>query len=286
MGPENGRYSKEMAEAEGDVVREIKEKADIDYEAANKIVDDAELARRIVELKEKAAESEASQLEDVRERLGASPEEESALSPEIQKLIREAEASITAGIDGPGHKSYSRGAEKPMPRGRIDAITGYLLKPSTDIDRSVQIRNLEMLGSNKPGSSHEAIIFVQEDPSSENITLIYTASSSQWFDASGRGGQRITLTLEIPQSEIGQISKMVAERPSVIRELAERAVRENIGIDQETWERGSARTGNNGPLRPPYESWDQEAGESTPKIYISSMVPSLGLPLSAEVPLK
>lgn len=287
MNPENGPYSKERAEEEGDIVREVKEKAGIDYEAASKIVDDPEISRRIVELKNKAEASDAARLEDVREKISGTSEEETIFPPEIQKLIREAEATIVTGIDGPGHKSFSRGAEKPMTRGRLDEIAGFLSKPSASYDRAVQIRNLEEIGGSKPGNNHESILFIQDSPTSESVTLIYAAVGGQeWLDASGRGGQRLVLTMEIPQLEASQISKMIAERPSLIRGLAESAVLENIGVDQETWKKGSIRTGNNSPLRPPYESWDQGTEGSIPTIYLSSTVPGLGLPLSAEVPLK
>ena len=65
--------------------------------------------------------------------------------------------------------------------------------------------------------------------------------------------------IALPESLARKALAAMKENPALVREMVDRVRRDMLNVSDEDWERGTAH--NSGyPLKPPYETWRDQAG--------------------------
>jgi hypothetical protein len=286
-------YPQDKAHDEANVLRRVNEEliasTGIDsYGAAEQIMESG-VARDVVDYQDKYDQAVEGRGAGSAESEAAAPETveatESKHAEEIGSILASSNVALYTGIDGAGHKEFGQGSPDTEVKNYTDKLTypalSAVMTKSPDLDSGTfnKIRNEADRGW--PGSREKLLVIPSKNP--DRLQLMYRAiGGHEWTDASGRGGQQVTVTVDGPVSEILRAVDIIRDDPIAVRELARQVVVERVGIDETTWENGSSRTGGI-PLRPPYELWDRET--QAPSLFVYSKVKT-NLPTVGTLELK
>lgn len=127
--------------------------------------------------------------------------------------------------------------EKPwgkLPEAGVNEIVTLTKGP--DIKHSQRVRG----GKNEPLYELEYITI--DDP------------QKAYRDYSGRTGNYMNVKLSLPESLAKSAIEKIKQDPSIMRELAAKAAKENMSISEADWENGTD-THLGYPIRPPFEEW-------------------------------